>query len=626
MPKNQRILKVKKIENPENLEVLRQTILSRRDPAIQVARICCTTGCRAGGALNIVGSFQQELCDRGLEDKVEIKKTGCRGFCENGPIIVIESQDVFYNRVRLEDVPDIINATLVHGKLVERLLFTDPETRSKVISAAEIPFFRKQVLNVFSKMGKIDPTRIDDYIAAGGYAALAKALAAMTPEEIIESIEASGLRGRGGGGFPAGRKWRSCREAPGIVKYVIANGDEGDPGAFMDRSLMEGDPHSILEGMIIGAYAIGANQGFIYVRDEYPIAVEHLKIAIDQARQYGFLGQGILGSGFDFDLEINRGAGAFVCGESTALMNSLEGKVGEPRAKYIHTVKSGLWNRPSNLNNVETWANVPLIINRGSEWYAKTGTRTSKGTKIFSLVGKVRNTGLVEVPMGITLREIIYDIGGGIRKDKRFKAVQTGGPSGGCIPMSKIDMPIDYDSLYEAGSMMGSGGLIVMDENTCMVDVAKYFIGFLMHESCGKCVPCREGLMQMHEILSNICKGQGEQGDLELLEELSHFMIDASLCALGGSAPNPVLSTIRYFRDEYNAHIFDKKCRAGVCRNLFEYYIDKDLCNGCTLCRKKCPEQAVSGEKKELHVIDPEKCIGCGLCYSLCKQEAVRVR
>ncbi len=540
--------------------------------------------------------------------------------------MTIEPLDIFYNKVKPKDVPDIISQTLVDGGPVERLLYTDPETKGKIESEKDIPFFRKQLLNVFAKMGKVDPTKIEDYIAEGGYGALSKALTAMTPEEIIATLEASGLRGRGGGGFPAGRKWRSCREAEGIVKYVIANGDEGDPGAFMDRSLMEGDPHSILEGMIIGGYAIGSNQGFIYVRDEYPIAVEHLSIAIEQAELCGLLGKDILGTGFDFTVEINRGAGAFVCGESTALMNSLEGKVGEPRAKYVHTVESGLWERPSNLNNVETWANVPLIINQGAEWYAETGTQGSKGTKIFSLVGKVRNTGLVEVPMGISLREIIYDIGGGIRKDKRFKAVQTGGPSGGCIPWSKLDMPVDYDSLKEVGAMMGSGGIIVMDENSCMVDVAKYFIGFLLYESCGKCVPCREGLKQMHEVLSSICEGQGEEGDIELLKDISSFMIETSLCALGGSAPNPVLSTIEYFRDEYRAHIFEKKCQAGVCRNLFEYYIDETLCNGCTLCRKKCPEQAVSGEKKEVHQIDSAKCINCGICFSLCKQEAVRVR
>jgi NADH-quinone oxidoreductase subunit F len=617
---------VNKIRTPGALGALRQAILNQRDPNARSVRVCCTTGCRAGGALNVVDELETELAKSGLQDKVKIKKTGCRGFCENGPVVSVEPEGVFYNKVKPKDVQDIVSKTIVDGKPIKRLLYTEPETKSTIRSEKDIPFFGKQVRNVFAKTGRIDPTSIYDYIAEGGYAALCRAFTDMTPMEVIETIEASGLRGRGGGGFPAGRKWRSCREAPGIVKYVIANGDEGDPGAFMDRSLMEGDPHSIIEGMIIGAYAISANQGFVYVRDEYPIAVEHLSIAIEQATSYGLLGENILGTGFDFTIEIVRGAGAFVCGESTALMNSLEGRVGEPRAKYVHTVESGLWDRPSTLNNVETWANVPLIINRGAEWYADTGTPMSKGTKIFSLVGKVKNTGLVEVPMGITLREIIYDIGGGIRKDKGFKAVQTGGPSGGCIPMSKMDMPVDYDSLKSLGAIMGSGGMIVMDENNCMVDVAKYFINFLMYESCGKCVPCREGLKQMYEILSNICEGKGEEGDIELLKTLSSFMVTASLCALGGTAPNPVLSTIRYFRDEYEAHIFDKKCRAGVCRNLFEYYIDETLCNGCTLCRVKCPEEAVSGEKKKPHVIDAQKCIRCGICYTLCKQEAVCIR
>ena len=626
MSENQRIVRVNKIKTPSDLEALRQTILDKREPDRQVVRICCTTGCRAGGALKIAEGFNKELADLGLEDKIEVKRTGCRGFCENGPVMAVEPEDIFYNKVRPEDIPDIVSETLVHGRPVKRLLYKDLETKTKIRNEKDIPFFGKQVRNVFCNTGKIDPTQIDDYIAEGGYTALCKALTTMEPDEIIETIEASGLRGRGGGGFPAGKKWRTCREAPGDVRYVIANGDEGDPGAFMDRSLMEGDPHTIIEGMIIGAYAIGANQGFIYVRDEYPIAVEHLSIAIEQAHSYGLLGDNILGTGFDFTIEINKGAGAFVCGESTALMNSLEGRVGEPRAKYVHTVESGLWDRPSNLNNVETWANVPLIINQGAEWYADTGSPNSKGTKIFSLVGKVRNTGLVEVPMGITLREIIFDIGGGIRKDKSFKAVQTGGPSGGCIPMSRIDMPVDYDSLKAVGAIMGSGGMIVMDENTCMVDVAKYFIHFLMYESCGKCVPCREGLKQMHEILSNICEGHGEEGDIEVLQDLSSFMAEASLCALGGTAPNPVLSTIRYFRDEYEAHIFDKKCRAGVCRNLFEYFIDEALCNGCTLCLIKCPEEAVSGEKKKPHEIDATKCIKCGICYSLCKKEAVCVK
>ncbi len=618
---------ISKIKTPSDLEALRQAILSRQDPNKQVVRVCCTTACRAGGALDIVRNFEKELAERGLQDKVEVKKTGCRGFCEKGPVMVIEPEEIFYTEVKPKDVTKIIDYTLLDGRPVKRLLYTDAATRKKITNEKDIPFFGKQVRRVFSKTGKIDPTQIEDYIAEGGYRALSKALTTMEPEEIIETVEASGLRGRGGGGFPTGRKWRACWEAPGSARYVIANGDEGDPGAFMDRSLMEGDPHSIVEGMIIGAYAIGAHEGFIYVRDEYPIAVEHLSIAVEQATSLGLLGKDILGAGFDFTIELERGAGAFVCGESTALMNSLEGKVGEPRAKYVHTVASGLWDRPSALNNVETWANVPLIIDRGAEWYAGTGTEGSKGTKIFSLVGKVQNTGLIEVPMGITLREIIFDIGGGIRKGGRsFKAVQTGGPSGGCIPEHKMDMPVDYDSLKSLGAIMGSGGMIVVDENTCMVDTAKYFIHFLMHESCGKCVPCREGLEQMYEVLSNICEGNGEVEDIALLERLSSLMMDTSLCALGGTAPNPVLSTIRYFRDEYEAHIVDKKCRAGVCRNLFEYLIDENLCNGCTLCQVKCPEEAVTGKKKKPHAIDANKCIRCGICYTLCKQEAVVVR
>jgi NADH-quinone oxidoreductase subunit F len=614
---------VKKIKTPSELEGHRQALVNERDPNKQVVRICCTTGCRAGGALDVVRDFEKELVNQGLEDRIEVKKTGCRGYCENGPVMAIDPEEVFYNRVRPEDVPDIVSETLVNGRFVKRLLYTDPETKSKIRKEKDIPFFGKQVRNVFAKLGQIDPSQIDEYIAEGGYTALCKALTSMKPMDVIEAVEASGLRGRGGGGFPAGRKWRTCREAPGIVKYVIANGDEGDPGAFMDRSLMEGDPHSIIEGMIIGAYAIGAHEGFIYVRDEYPIAVEHLSLAIEQAHAYGLLGNNILGTGFDFTIEIDRGAGAFVCGESTALMNSLEGRVGEPRAKYVHTVESGLWDRPSNLNNVETWANVPLIINRGAQWYAGTGTEGSTGTKIFSVVGKVRNTGLVEVPMGITLREIIFDIGGGMRKNKSFKAVQTGGPSGGCIPTNRIDMPVDFDSLKAVGAMMGSGGMIVMDENTCMVDVAKYFIHFLMYESCGKCVPCREGLKQMYEILSDICEGYGEEGDLELLERLSSFMVDASLCALGGTAPNPVISTIRYFRDEYESHIFDRECPAGVCRNPRIIRVSEFLCEAprkfyehCASCPQfdtDCPEVALSreiltGKKKVVFSgkVDPE--------------------
>ena len=603
-------MSVTKIRIPSDLEALRESLLRKRDPNKQVVRVCCTTACRAGGALEIVNNLEKELSDTGLQGKVEIKKTGCRGFCEKGPVLVIEPEEIFYNLVKPKDVAKIVDYTLTDGRPVKHLLYKDAETRKKITNEKDIPFFGKQLRNVFGKTGKIDPTRIEDYIEEGGYQALCKALTTMEPEAIIQTIEDSGLRGRGGGGFPTGRKWRACWEAPGDARYVIANGDEGDPGAFMDRSLMEGDPHCIIEGMIIGGYAIGANQGFIYVRDEYPIAVEHLSLALEQARAYGFLGEDILGTGFDFDVEIERGAGAFVCGESTALMDSLEGKVGEPRAKYIHTVESGLWNRPSCLNNVETWANVPLIIDKGAAWYASTGTANSKGTKIFSLVGKVCNTGLIEVPMGITLREIIFDIGGGIRKGgKSFKAVQTGGPSGGCIPGQKIDMPVDYDSLKSLGAIMGSGGMIVMDENTCMVDTARYFVDFLMYESCGKCVPCREGLRQMHEILLNICQGNGEEGDVELLESLSSAMMDASLCALGGTAPNPVLSTIQYFRNEYEAHILKKECPAGVCRNPEIIRVTEFGCQGpmrfyehCVSCpqfEEGCPDLALSAAMLE---------------------------
>jgi len=566
---DQVLRKMEKIKSSSQLEHYRESIVHKRDVEKKVIRLC-NTGCRGRGSSKVAEALENQVREANLDDKVTIKKTGCHGFCQIGSVMVIEPDNILYQKVKPKDVPEILSETIVKGEVLDRLLYRDLKSGEKIRREADIPFYQHQSKTVSHYTGKIDPTDIEDYLAPGGYGALAKALTSMKPMGIIETVEASGLRGRGGGGFPAGRKWRSCREAPGIIKYVIANGDEGDPGAFMDRSLMEGDPHSIIEGMIIGAYAIGAHEGFIYVRDEYPIAVEHLSKAIKQAESLGLLGEDILGTGFDFTIRIITGAGAFVCGESTALMNSLEGRVGEPRAKYVHTVESGLWDRPSTLNNVETLANVPLIINRGAQWYADTGTDTSKGTKIFSLVGKVRNTGLVEVPMGINLSESVFDIGGGIKRDKEFKAVQTGGPSGGCIPMNKIDMPVDYDSLKQLGAIMGSGGMIVMDENNCMVDTAK--------------------------------------------------------CALGGTAPNQVLSTISYFRDEYEAHIFDKKCRAGVCRNLFDYYIDEKLCNGCTLCRVKCPEEAISGEKKKPHVIDEEKCIRCGICFSLCKKEAVLVK
>ena len=616
---------MKRISAISDLETMRESILQQKDSARTIIRIC-NTGCRARRSAKVIDALEHEIENQGLKDEVAIKKTGCHGFCEVGPIMVIEPGNIFYCRVKPDDVGDILSETVAQGNVIERLLWSDPKTKVSVMCERDIPFYKKQQKNISYNSGKIDPTDIDDYIAAGGYSALGKALTSMTPAKIVETIVASGLRGRGGGGFPTGIKWRICSGAPGDIKYIVANGDEGDPGAFMDRSLMEGDPHSIIEGMIIGAFAIRAHQGFIYVREEYPIAIEHLSLAIQKADEYGLLGKNILNTGFDFTIKINKGAGAFVCGEETALMISIEGKSGTPRSRPPYPAFEGLFGKPTVLNNVETYGNIPKIILKGADWYSGIGTAGSKGTKIFSLVGKVKNTGLVEVEMGTTLREIIFDIGGGIRKGKRFKAVQSGGPSGGCIPISRIDTPVDYDSLRDAGAIMGSGGLIVMDETSCMVDVARFFLHFLSFESCGKCVPCREGLKQMHYILTNICEGRGEKGDIELLTELAHFMTTASMCGLGLTAPNPVLSTLRYFRDEYETHIYDKKCPAGVCKNLFEYVIDKELCNGCGLCKLKCPEQAISGEKKEPHSIDTKKCIRCGICFSLCKREAVRVK
>jgi NADH:ubiquinone oxidoreductase subunit F (NADH-binding)/Pyruvate/2-oxoacid:ferredoxin oxidoreductase delta subunit len=489
----------------------------------------------------------------------------------------------------------------------------------------DVPFYKKQKRLVFGSNGIIDPTLIESYLAIGGYTALAKALSEMSSEGIIDEIKKAGLRGRGGGGFLAGTKWEGCRKAHGSPKYIIANGDEGDPGAYMDRSLMEGNPHSVVEGMIIGAYAIGASVGYIYVRNEYPLAVIHLTMAIESAREAGLLGKNILGSKFSFDISINKGGGAFVCGESSALFASIEGRAGEPRAKYVHAVEKGLWDKPTVLNNVETWANVPLIINNGADWYNSIGTEKSKGTKIFSLVGKINNTGLVEVPMGMKLREIVYDIGGGIPNGRKFKAVQTGGPSGGCIPESLLDLPVDFDKLYEVGSMMGSGGMIIMDDRSCMVDVAKYFLAFLQDESCGKCVPCREGVRRMREILEDICAGKGKEGDIDLLGKMSQAIADGSLCALGGSAPNPVLSTLKYFREEYDAHIKDHRCPAGVCKALITYSINADKCTGCGMCIKVCPTQATSGEKKKAHTIDNNKCTRCGACIESCKFDAITV-
>src|SRR3972149_3682685 len=607
-----------RINSLAELEEFRKGILSKRDPNKPCITLCSGSACHASGSEEVAAIIEEELKKRGLSSSVDFRKTGCHGFCERGPIIVIHPEEICYLQIEPKDIPEIISQTIKEKKVVERLLYTDPGTNEKIIHEYEIPFYKNKKRLIFGSNGEIDPKNIDDYLALGGYSALAKILSQMTSEQVLEEVKKSNLRGRGGGGFPAGRKWEECRNAPGEIKYVIVNADEGDPGAYMDRSLLEGNPHSVLEGLTIGAYAIGSHEGYIYVRQEYPLAVENVGIAIKQAEEYGFLGENILGSAFDFTIKVHRGAGAFVSGESSALMTAIEGKVGEPRPKYIHTAVKGIWDRPSCLNNVETWATVPLIINNGADWFRGIGTEGSKGTKIFSLVGKVNNTGLVEVPMGMTLREIIFNVGGGIRGGKKFKAVQTGGPSGGVIPEKYIDLPIDFDELTKVGSMMGSGGMIVMDEDTCMVDTARYFLNFLADESCGKCVPCREGIRQMLKVLTNITKGKGKKGDIELLEELAEVTRDASLCALGRTAANPVMSTIHYFRDEYEAHIKEKKCPAYVCKELISYYIDPDKCQACMICLKQCPVGAIAGGKNQIHVIVQEKCIKCKTCFEVC--------
>jgi len=615
-----------RIQSPSELEKFRQGLLSGRDPNKTCITLCSGSACHATGSGEVAASIEAEIERQGLGAEVDVRKTGCHGFCERGPIIVVHPEEVCYFQITPDDVPEIVSQLKGEKKVIDRLVYTDPDTGEKITHESDIPFYKHQKRIVFGSNGSIDPKNIDDYLAIGGYSALAKALSSMKPEQVLEEVKRSNLRGRGGGGFPAGRKWEESRNAPGDVKYVIVNADEGDPGAYMDRSLLEGNPHSVLEGLIIGAYAIGAREGYIYVRQEYPLAVENVNIAIAQAGEYGFLGNNILGSGFDFAITVHKGAGAFVCGESSALMTALEGRVGEPRPKYIHTAVRGVWDNPSVLNNVETWANVPLIVNKGADWFTQFGTEKSKGTKIFSLVGKITNTGLVEVPMGMTLRDIIYKIGGGIPGGKRFKAVQTGGPSGGCIPEELLDLEVGFDELTKAGSMMGSGGMIVMDEDTCMVDVARYFIDFLTDESCGKCVPCREGLRQMLKILTDITAGKGSEGDIELLEDLSEVAKEASLCALGTSAPNPFLSTVRYFRDEYEAHIREKRCPALSCKELIAYHIEPEKCQACMICLRKCPAAAIDGGKKKIHAIDQDKCTKCGTCFEVCPSRFGAVR
>jgi len=611
-----------KLSSPADLESYRRELEEQTDTSAKTVRVCIGTGCAAKGSRTLYKLFC-EAAESADNVTVEAKCVGCHGFCERGPIVVIQPGNILYQRVEEPDVAEIFRETVIGGRIIERLLFKDPATEEVARTEDDIPFYNIQNRIALRLNGVIDPTDIDDYILHDGYSACAKALTEMEPDEIIAEIEKSGLRGRGGGGFPTGRKWRSCREASGEQKYVICNGDEGDPGAFMDRSVMEGNPHAVIEGMIIGAYAIGASQGYIYVRNEYPLAVEHLKTAIGQAQETGFLGEDILGTGFSFDIRINRGGGAFVCGESTALVASLEGLPGEPRAKYIHTVERGLHGMPTDLNNVETWVNIPAIIRKGGKWFSSIGTEGSKGTKVFSLVGNINNTGLVEVPMGITLRKIVEDIGGGIQNGRAFKAVQTGGPSGGCIPAGHLDAKVDFDELTELGSMMGSGGMIVMDEDTCMVNVAKYFLNFLQEESCGKCTPCREGIAQMVHILERISRGEGKEEDIGTLEKLAALLKDTALCALGATAANPVLSTLRYFREEYEAHIRDKRCPAKVCPGLFAYEIDPDTCKGCGVCLKNCPVDAISGESKKPHAIDQDLCTQCGTCFEKCPFDAV---
>jgi NADH:ubiquinone oxidoreductase subunit F (NADH-binding)/(2Fe-2S) ferredoxin/Pyruvate/2-oxoacid:ferredoxin oxidoreductase delta subunit len=587
--------------------------------------ICAGTGCVSNRSFHIREALLRELKKHHLEKEVLTVMTGCNGMCGAGPIMIVQPDGIFYQKVQEEDIPYLVEEHLLKGRPVKRLMYTPVEKAEPIPKMADITFFKKQILIALRNKGIVDPEKVDDYIARDGYAALSKVLTEMKPEEVIREVKKSGLRGRGGGGFPTGLKWELTRRAKGDGKFVICNADEGDPGAFMDRSIIEADPHTILEGMTIGAYAMGAEKGYVYARSEYPLAIKRMLKAIEQSRDYGLLGQNILGSGFHFDVEVIKGAGVFVCGEETALIASIEGRTGEPRSRPPYPVEKGLWGKPTNINNVETWANVPAIINWGAEWFSQIGTETSKGTKVFSVAGKVKDAGLVEVPMGITLREIIFDIAGGIHDDREFKAILIGGPSGGTLPAECLDLPVDYESLTEAGAMMGSGGMVVADENNCMVEMARYFLHFTADESCGKCTPCREGTKMMLHLLNKITGGTGTEEDLETLEELAHEVKATALCGLGKTAPNPVLTTLRYFRGEYEAHIKDKKCPAHECRQLNTYNIDVKNCTGCGLCLKECPASAISGKKKQPHFLDQKKCVKCGICFDVCKFGAVIV-
>jgi NADH:ubiquinone oxidoreductase subunit F (NADH-binding)/(2Fe-2S) ferredoxin/NAD-dependent dihydropyrimidine dehydrogenase PreA subunit len=610
---------MKRLQSIEDLAAYRRGLASRPQPETTIR--VCSTGCRALGALEVCEALEAEVARRSLAGSVRIVRVGCHGLCAGAVAVVIDPKGIFYQGVTAADVPEIVEQTVLAGKVVERLCWSSGGRT--VPCQKDVPFYKHQMRRVLANCGVVDPTSLDDAVACGAYASAAKALSKMKPDQTIDEVMRSGLRGRGGAGFPTGKKWQLARQAQGDPKYIICNADEGDPGAFMDRAVLEGDPHLVVEGMIIGAFAIGSSRGVIYVRAEYPIAIEHTEIALVQAREAGLLGDNILGTGFCFDIEIRKGAGAFVCGEETALIASVEGKRGMPRPRPPFPAVAGLYEKPTNINNVETWANVPRIIELGADKFAAVGTAGSKGTKIFALAGKVCNTGLVEVPMGITLREIIYDVGGGIPGGRKFKGAQMGGPSGGCVPAQYLDLPIDYDSVREVGAIMGSGGLIVMDEATCMVDIARFFTDFCQKESCGKCVPCRVGTRRMLEILERITHGEGRPGDIDLLETLGAMVREASLCGLGQTAPNPVLSTLRWFRQEYEAHICERRCPAGACRELLTYRIDADKCKGCAVCASKCPAGAIMGARKSPHYIVPDKCIGCGVCRETCKFEAV---